>query len=124
VFPHTIHFSNGGARGEEEPCRCDFVFEGQTVLRHGKKGGTTARHEREDDIATVAFWYQIGQPHRFTTLPPLSERILPDLDIVIEGKTMHPTAKHSPGLLELQKGYDWTGEGQLLFMPAVSRWAT
>lgn len=25
--------------------------------------------EREDDVATVAFWYQLGQPKRFTQLP-------------------------------------------------------
>jgi hypothetical protein len=74
--------------------------------------------EREDDMATVAFWYQEGQPKRFTKLPPLAERLLPNLDIVIEGKTLLPTAKHSAGVLELQKGYDWTGEGQVLFMPA------
>ena len=74
--------------------------------------------EREDDIATVAFWYQVGQPKRFTTLPPLEERMLPNLDVIIEGKDMIESAKHSPGIVELQEGYDWTGEGQILFMPA------
>jgi hypothetical protein len=69
-------------------------------------------------MASVAFWYQIGQPKRFTTFPPLPERILPNIDVVIEGKSLKPTARHSAGLLELQKGYEWTGEGQLLFMPA------
>jgi hypothetical protein len=83
-----------------------------------ESGKVEGHVEREDDMATVAFWYQIGQPKRFTKLPPLSGRILPNLDIIIEGKTMQPTARHSPGVLELQKGYDWTGEGQLLFMPA------
>ena len=77
--------------------------------------------EREDDMATVAFWYQVGQPKRFTTLPPLAQRLLPNLDIIIEGKTLLPTAKHSPGALELRKGYDWTGDGQLCFMPADDR---
>jgi hypothetical protein len=77
--------------------------------------------EREDDMATVAFWYQVGQPKRFTTLPPLAQRLLPNLDIVIEGKTLLPTAEHSPGALEVQKGYDWTGDGQLLFMPSDDR---
>ncbi len=83
-----------------------------------ESGKVEGHVEREDDMATVAFWYQVGQPKRFTKLPPLSERILPNLDIIIEGKTMQPTARHSPGVLELQKGYDWTGDGQLLFMPA------
>ena len=74
--------------------------------------------EREDDMATVAFWYQVGQPKRFTTLPPLKERAFPNLDIVIEGKDMIQSARHSGGTLELQKGYDWTGEGQIFFNPS------
>lgn len=74
--------------------------------------------EREDDLATIAFWYQIGQPKRFTTLPPLEERIFPNLDVIIEGKDMIKSARHSPGMLELQKGYDWTGEGQVFFRPS------
>jgi hypothetical protein len=74
--------------------------------------------EREDDIATVAFWYQIGQPKRFTTLPSLEGRTFPNLDRVIEGKDMIGSARHSLGTLELQEGYDWTGEGQIFFVPA------
>lgn len=74
--------------------------------------------EREDDIATVAFWYQVGQPKRFTQLPPLSQRILPDLDKTIEASHFRSSARHTPGVVEIQKGYDWTGDGQLLFMPS------
>ena len=74
--------------------------------------------EREDDIATVAFWYQVGQPKRFTQLPPLSKRILPDLDKTIEASHFRSSARHTPGVVEIQKGYDWTGDGQLLFMPS------
>ncbi len=75
--------------------------------------------EREDDMATVAFWYQIGQPKRFTTLPPLTERIFPDLDIIVQGKDMIGAARTSGGILELQNGYDWTGDGQILFLPST-----
>jgi len=77
--------------------------------------------EREDDVATVAFWYQVGQPYRFTKLPPLAARRLPNLDLVVEGKALLETARHSPGVTELQKGYDWTGEGQLFFAPVSGR---
>jgi hypothetical protein len=83
-----------------------------------ESGKVEGHVEREDDMASVAFWYQVGQPERFTTLPSLPERMLPNIDIVIEGKSLQPAARHSTGLLELQKGYEWTGEGQLLFMPA------
>jgi len=75
--------------------------------------------EREDDLATVAFWYQAGQPKRFTTLPPLKDRVLPNLDVVIEGPMLAAGVKAADGAVEIQQGYDWTGDGQLLFRPAV-----
>ena len=75
--------------------------------------------EREDDIATVAFWYQSGKPERFTELPSYEERKLPNLDKIIEGKTMIGMVRHSPGKVELQNGYDWTGDGQILFTPST-----
>lgn len=86
-----------------------------------ESGKVEGHVEREDDIATVAFWYQRGQPVRFTKLPPLAERRLPDLDIVTEGRTLLASSRHSPGALELQKGYDWTGEGQVFFRPSGPR---
>jgi hypothetical protein len=98
--------------------RFEIEHKGWISADETESGKVEGHVEREDDMATVAFWYQAGQPKRFTTLPPLADRILPNLDLVIEGKTMMQTAKHSPGVLELQKGYDWTGDGQVLFMPA------
>lgn len=98
--------------------RFEIEHTGWITADETESGKVEGHVEREDDMATVAFWYQIGQPKRFTALPPLAERIFPNLDIVIEGKTLKATAKHSTGVLELQKGYDWTGDGQVLFMPA------
>lgn len=72
---------------------------------------------REDDMATVAFWYQVGQPKRFTTLPPAAERVPPNLDIIYEGTALLAHASSSPGEMTIQKGYDWTGAGQLFFVP-------
>lgn len=85
-----------------------------------ESGKVEGHVEREDDVATVAFWYQTTQPKRYTKLPPLSERQLPNLDRIIEGKAMLATVRSSSGVVELQKGYDWTGDGQLCFMPASS----
>jgi hypothetical protein len=98
--------------------RFEIEHNGWISADETESGKVEGHVEREDDIASVAFWYQIGQPKRFTALPPLLQRLLPNLDRVSEGKTMLPTAKHSPGVVELQKGYDWTGEGQILFQPA------
>jgi hypothetical protein len=78
----------------------------------GKREGFV---ERNDDFATVAFWYQRGQPKRFATLPPPEERRLPSIDIVHEGKALLATAKAGSGSLSLQPGQFWTGEGQLFF---------
>jgi hypothetical protein len=83
-----------------------------------ESGKVEGHVEREDDMATVAFWYQVGQPKRYTQLPPLAQRMFPNLDVIMEGKALAPTAKHTPGLVDVQKGYDWTGDGQLLFQPA------
>jgi len=69
-------------------------------------------------MATVAFWYQQGKPKRFYKLPPYEQRVLPNLDIIIEGKKMIGSVRHSPGKVELQNGYDWTGDGQILFTPS------
>ncbi len=77
--------------------------------------------EREDDMATVAFWYQVGQPKRFAALPPLQERIFPNLDIIIEGKDLIARVKKADGEVELQEGYDWTDSGQLFFRPSSDR---
>jgi hypothetical protein len=75
--------------------------------------------EREDDMATVAFWYQQGQPKRFAALPSYEERLFPNLDIIIEGKDMIKSMRHSQGQVKLQSGYDWTGDGQILFVPST-----
>ncbi len=71
--------------------------------------------EREDDFATVAFWYQHGQPKRFATLPSAKDRRLPSIDTIIEGKDLLAKAKSEGGGLSLQAGSPWTGAGQLFF---------
>jgi len=101
--------------------RFEIEHKGWISADETESGKIEGHVEKEDDMATVAFWYQVGQPKRFAKLPPLAERLFPNLDIIIEGKTLFPKAKHSAGTLELQKGYDWTGEGQVFFMPASER---
>jgi hypothetical protein len=71
--------------------------------------------EREDDFATVAFWYQRGQPKRFTTLPSAKDRRLPLIDAIIEGKDLVAHSKSEGGSVSIQRGGAWTGDGQLFF---------
>ena len=46
---------------------------------------------------------------------------MPDLDLVFEGKELLKKLRHSPGIAELQKGYDWTGDGQIFFSPGTEK---
>ncbi len=101
-----------------ESLRFEIEHTGWISADETETGEIDGHVEREDDIATVAFWYQVGQPKRFTTLPSLEARSFPNLDHVIEGKLLTETARHSRGAVELQQGYDWTGDGQLRFVPA------
>ena len=97
--------------------RFEIEHTGWITADETESGKIDGHVEREDDMATVAFWYQVGQPKRFTTLPPLKERRFPNLDIIIEGKEMLSSASFAKGSVELQSGYDWTGDGQILFKP-------
>lgn len=72
---------------------------------------------REDDIATVAFWYQVGPTPPREPMPDLAGRTFPDLDHTIQGSDMIGSVRHSPGTVALQKGYAWTGDGQIFFRP-------
>lgn len=80
-----------------------------------KSGRVEGFVEREDDFATVAFWYQLGQPKRFAPLPSAAARRLPEIDRIVEGKTLLLAAAAENGAASLQAGGPWTGEGQLFF---------
>ena len=97
--------------------RFEIEHSGWISADETSSGEVEGHVEREDDMATVAFWYQQGQPRRFATLPPYSQRVFPNLDLIIEGRDMLPGIRHSTGRIELQKGYEWTGEGQIFFLP-------
>lgn len=101
----------------QESLRFEIEHTGWISADETESGEVDGHVEREDDIATVAFWYQVGHGKRFTTLPPLPERTFPEHDLVIQGRDLITEARHSRGALELQEGYDWTGDGQLLFAP-------
>ena len=105
----------------EKSLRFDIEHTGWISADETESGKIEGHVEREDDIATVAFWYQEGQPQRFTTLPPLAERRFPNLDVTIEGKTLLAASRKSRGTAELQRGFDWTGEGQVFFRTTADK---
>lgn len=78
-------------------------------------------NEREDDFATVAFWYQAGIPTGATPVPPASERALPILDEIIPAKdaiTLN-TMTNATGVV--QDNLDHYLDGQLLLRPSGDR---
>lgn len=96
---------------------CKFVIEhaGWMSADETTTGKVEGFVERDDDFATVAFWYQRGQPKRFTTLPSAKDRKLPLIDKIFEGKDLVARAKSEGGDVSLQAGGLWTGAGQLFF---------
>lgn len=72
-------------------------------------------NERYDDFASVAFWYQIGQPKRFAFMPGAPGRVPPSLDWIVEGQELLAGAAAEHGSVSLQAGHLWTGAGQLFF---------
>lgn len=72
-------------------------------------------NEREDDYASVAFWYQTGEP-TFTERAPES-RLLPSLErVTAYSRDVAKTAAHGPGDIETQQLDLYDGK-QLLYMP-------
>jgi hypothetical protein len=75
-------------------------------------------NEREDDFASVAFWYQTGKPTFNQPVPPAEERILPNLDEIFPARTIAGTAACKNGTGEIQDNLDFYMDGQLLFKPS------
>ena len=100
--------------------RFEFEHTGWMSADETETGAVDGHVPRQDDIATVAFWYQEGPAPRGAAFPSLAERRFPDLDrVVIDGKALAQGARHSPGSVEVQAGYDWSGDGQLFFTPST-----
>lgn len=79
---------------------------------------STSWNERQDDYASVAFWYQTGQPTFEARAPHARERKLPSLDPIIAyardftGEGFHGDGPAAPQQLELYPG------PQALYRPA------
>ncbi len=74
-------------------------------------------NEREDDFASVAFWYQTGQPSPAPPLPPAAERRLPSLDQITFARDFTDAAHHGAGDCRVQSNLDFYPDGQILYTP-------
>jgi hypothetical protein len=78
---------------------------------------STSWNEREDDYASVAFWYQTGTPTFDARAPGGPERKLPNLDRVIAyAKDFADDAHHGQGKTRTQR-IDHFDEEQLFYAP-------
>ena len=85
------------------------------------KGVRDSWNEREDDFASVAFWYQVGPTKKFGNVPPAAERRLPNLDLITSAKDHFAEWKHGKGEARLQTGNLWWADGGQLFFQPESR---
>lgn len=75
---------------------------------------STSWNEREDDLSSVAFWYQQGEPNFDARAP--EDRKLPSLERVI-AYARDPGSSHGPGETATQQ-LDLYDGPQLLYMPS------
>ena len=82
---------------------------------HGQKNSW---NERQDDYASVAFWYQTGEPTFAARAPHARQRRLPSLErVTVAGKDLIDKKYHGTGDAVAQKVYDVYLEPQLLYSP-------
>jgi len=75
-------------------------------------------NEREDDYASVAFWYQTGEPTFEARAPAAAERKLPNLDLIFPARQFIDKQFHGQGQAVAQELDIYAG-GQLLYMPTT-----
>ncbi len=76
-------------------------------------------NEREDDYASVAFWYQTGLPTFKARAPHARERRLPNLDTIFHAVGLVGKDRHGAGDVQVQHllGYS---KGQILYKPGAA----
>jgi len=78
---------------------------------------STSWNEREDDYASVAFWYQTGQPTFAARAPHARERKLPNIErLIVPAADFAADKNHGIGSVTTQQ-LDLYERKQLLYMP-------
>ncbi|MBM3312893.1 MAG: DUF2961 domain-containing protein, partial [Candidatus Aminicenantes bacterium] len=79
---------------------------------------STSWNEREDDYASVAFWYQTGEPTFSARAPGAAERRLPGLDrVAVKAADLAAAARRGPGALS-KRTSDPFGAEDLVYEPS------
>lgn len=131
----TVYFDHGDIGGHTSAFRWHLadpiVFEKgiKVTIEHGgwisadenKERRTHSWNEREDDISTVAYWYQTGIPTFNYSTPPADERILPNLDIIFPAEKVVEAKSYKNGKVSIQSNLEFYMDGQLVFSPSGSQ---
>ena len=84
---------------------------------------STSWNEREDDYASVAFWYQTGEPTFAARAPHARQRTLPSLErLIIRAADFTDDKYHGSGSVTAQQLELYEGK-QLLYMPKEAKGA-
>ncbi len=78
-------------------------------------------NERQDDYASVAFWYQTGEPSPGPPVPDAKQRTLPNLDLITYAKQFTGEKYHGQGTCQVQNNLDFCPEGQLFYKPTQTQ---
>lgn len=84
------------------------------------EGKRTSWNERQDDYASVAFWYQTGQPSPGPPVPDATKRALPNLDVIVLAKPFAAKDHHGAGSCRVQSNLDFYPAGQLFYKPLAA----
>ncbi|MCU0960189.1 MAG: DUF2961 domain-containing protein [Pirellulaceae bacterium] len=74
-------------------------------------------NEREDDFASVAFWYQTGVPPAGDPVPDARARALPNLDLSFPASPFAQAQHHGAGVARVQDNLSFYPQGQLFYQP-------
>lgn len=81
---------------------------------------STSWNERQDDYASVAFWYQVGLPTFTARAPHATERKLPNLDQIFHATDLEAEVGEGEVTSQQLLGY---AKGQILYRPPVAEGA-
>ena len=102
----------------EDSIRVTFEHFGWMSADENKAHRPHSWNEREDDVSTVAFWYQKGPSKPFAPSTTAAERRLPSLDRVIVSASEYAAGRyHGRGQARGQNNSRLELHGQLLFKP-------
>ncbi len=104
----------------EKSIKVTFEHMGWMSQDENPKYESTSWNEREDDYASVAFWYQTGRPTFTERAPAAADRKLPDLArIAVKAADLLASARHGDGAVS-KRTTDRFNTEELVYQPRAA----